>query len=43
MYTNIPQDQLFNNGIAAYHQFKEAFKLDVVQRQSGNTKKTAKL
>ncbi|PKY49021.1 hypothetical protein RhiirA4_464807 [Rhizophagus irregularis] len=43
MYTNIPQDQLFNNGVAAYHQFKEAYKLDVVQRQSGNTKRAAKL
>jgi hypothetical protein len=30
---------LSNNGIAAYNQFQEVYKLDVVQRQSGNSKK----
>ena len=38
MYANIPRDPLSNNGLAAYSQFKEAYKLDVAQRQSGNTK-----
>ncbi len=38
MYTNISRDPLSNNGLAAYNQFKEAYKLDVAQRQSGNTK-----
>ena len=38
MYANVPRDPLSNNGLAAYSQFKEAYKLDVAQRQSGNTK-----
>ena len=38
MYANISRDPLSNNGLAAYNQFKEACKLDVIQRQSGNTK-----
>ena len=38
MYANVLRDPLFNNDLAAYSQFKEAYKLDVAQRQSGNTK-----
>ena len=38
MYANVPRDPLSNNGLAAYSQFKEAYKLDVAQRQFGNTK-----
>ena len=38
MCANVLRDPLSNNGLAAYSQFKEAYKLDVAQRQSGNTK-----
>jgi len=38
MYAHISRDPISNNGHAAYKQFKEAYKLDVIQRQSGNTK-----
>ena len=39
MYVNIQRDALSNNGIAAYNLFREVYMLDVVQRQSGNSKK----
>ena len=35
MYTNnVSRDTSSNNGIAAYKQFREVYKLDIVQRQS---------
>src|SRR3954452_20096959 len=37
IYANIPRDPLSNNGLAAYKLFKEVYKLDVVQRQFGNS------
>ena len=38
MYANILRNLLFNDSFAAYNQFKEAYKLDVIQHQSENTK-----
>ena len=39
MYTNdISQDTLSNNGIASYKHFSKAYKLNIVQRQSGDSK-----
>src|SRR5436189_490028 len=38
MYANTKKDALSNSGLVAYKQFKEAYKLEVVQRQSGNSK-----
>ncbi|CAG8690619.1 9574_t:CDS:2, partial [Scutellospora calospora] len=38
MYTTtILRDPLSNNGIVAYKQFREVYKLDIVQRQSGDS------
>ena len=38
MYANnITHDIISNDGIAAYKHFREVYKLDVVQRQSGNS------
>src|SRR3954451_692592 len=37
VYVNIPRDPLSNSGLAAYNLFKEVYKLDVIQRQSGNS------
>src|SRR6266498_5584034 len=38
MYTtNISQNKTFNNGIASYKNFSEACKLDIIQRQSGDS------
>jgi ATP-dependent DNA helicase PIF1 len=37
MYTKISRDPLSNNGFAAYNLFREVYKLDVIQRQSGNS------
>ena len=39
IYANILRDPLSNNGHGVYNQFKEAYKLDVIQRQSEDTKK----
>ncbi len=38
MYTKISQNLLSNTGLVAYNQFKEAYRLDVIQHQSGDTK-----
>ncbi|RHZ78599.1 hypothetical protein Glove_159g42 [Diversispora epigaea] len=38
MYTDVLRDPLSNNGHATYLLFQEVYKLDVVQRQSGNSK-----
>src|SRR5947207_11229649 len=35
--TNISQDVVSNNGMAAYKQFLEVYKLDIIQRQSGES------
>ncbi len=38
MYSQIPQhDTLSNDSITAYRQFQEVYKLDVIQRQSGDS------
>jgi len=38
MYSQIPRhDMLSNDGITAYRQFREVYKLDVIQRQSGDS------
>jgi hypothetical protein len=38
MYANDKSgDEMSNNGIATYEQFREAYKLDVIQRQSGDS------
>jgi ATP-dependent DNA helicase PIF1 len=37
MYVNISRDQLSNDGLAAYKMFREVYKLNAVQRQSGDT------
>jgi len=37
VYVNIPREPLSNSGLAAYNLFKEVYKLDVIQRQSGNS------
>jgi hypothetical protein len=40
MYANDKSgDEMSNNGIATYKQFREAYKLDVIQRQSGDSEK----
>ncbi|PKB92211.1 hypothetical protein RhiirA5_387844, partial [Rhizophagus irregularis] len=39
MYASTKRDELSDSGFAAYKQFKEAYKLNVVQRQLGNSKK----
>ncbi|GES80911.1 ATP-dependent DNA helicase Pif1-like [Rhizophagus clarus] len=38
MYADDKRDALSNSGLAVYKQFKEAYKLKTVQRQSGNSK-----
>ncbi|GET60560.1 ATP-dependent DNA helicase PIF1-like [Rhizophagus irregularis DAOM 181602=DAOM 197198] len=38
MYASTKRDELSDSGFVAYKQFKEAYKLNVVQRQSGNSK-----
>ncbi|RGB21955.1 hypothetical protein C1646_776928 [Rhizophagus diaphanus] len=38
MYASTKRDALSDSSFAAYKQFKEAYKLNVVQRQSGNSK-----
>ncbi|PKB95961.1 hypothetical protein RhiirA5_435717 [Rhizophagus irregularis] len=38
MYASTKRDELSDSSFAAYKQFKEAYKLNVVQRQSGNSK-----
>ncbi|RGB22365.1 hypothetical protein C1646_822580 [Rhizophagus diaphanus] len=38
MYVSTKQDALSDSSFAAYKQFKEAYKLNVIQRQSGNSK-----
>jgi hypothetical protein len=38
MYSDTKQDNLSNGGLAIYKQFKEVYKLETVQRQSGNSK-----
>ena len=38
MFAKSKRDALSNSGLAAYKHFKEAYKLNVVQRQSGNSK-----
>ena len=35
--TNVSHDTKSNDGITAYKQFREVYKLDIVQRQSGET------
>jgi DNA replication protein DnaC len=35
--TNILKDSLSNDSIVAYNQFQEVYKLDIVERQSGNS------
>lgn len=37
IYSTVLRDPLSNDGIAAYRQFQEVYKLDVIQRQSGNS------
>ena len=38
MYANDnTHNEISNNGIASYQQFREAYKLEVVQRQSGES------
>lgn len=37
MYIDISRDALSNDGLAVYKQFKEVYKLDVIQCQSGNS------
>src|SRR6185436_10281227 len=37
MYTTISRDSLSNDGRTAYKQFQEVYKLDVIQRQSGDS------
>lgn len=37
LYTSVLRDPLSNNGHAAYTLFREVYRLDVVQRQSGNS------
>src|SRR5439155_1088008 len=38
MYSQIPRcDPLSNDGIVAYSQFREVYKLDIIQRQSGDS------
>ena len=39
IYVSIQRDVLFNNGIAAYNLFREVYMLDIIQKQSGNSKK----
>ena len=34
---NASRDTLSNNGIASYKQFREVYKLEIIQRQSGNS------
>ena len=38
MYTNNLQELLSNDDFAAYKLFREVYKLDVIQRQSGNSR-----
>ena len=38
MYNDAKQSSLSNSGIVAYKQFKEVYKLEIAQRQSGNSK-----
>ncbi len=38
IYVDAKQDLLFNSGMAAYKQFKEVYKLEIAQCQSGNSK-----
>jgi hypothetical protein len=38
MYADTKRDLLSNSGIATYKQFKEMYKLEIAQRQSGNSK-----
>ena len=37
MYASNQHDTLSNDGFAAYKQFQEVYKLDVIQRQSGDS------
>jgi len=37
MYADAKRDSLSNSGIAAYNQFKEVYKLEIAQCQSGNS------
>lgn len=37
VYVRISRDPLSNNGLAVYNLFNEVYKLDIVQRQSGNS------
>ncbi|GBC15565.1 ATP-dependent DNA helicase PIF1 [Rhizophagus irregularis DAOM 181602=DAOM 197198] len=37
MYSKISRDTLSNEGIKTYRQFREVYKLDVIQRQSGDS------
>ena len=39
VYAKILRGPLSNNGLAAYNLFKEVYKLDVIERQSGNSQK----
>ena len=39
VYVKISKSSLSNNGLAAYNLFKEVYKLDVIQCQSGNFQK----
>src|ERR1044072_8490175 len=38
MYADTKRDVLSNGGHIVYKQFKEVYKLDIIQRQSGNSK-----
>lgn len=38
MYARAQKDALSNDGFAAYRQFREAYKLEVIQRQSGDSR-----
>ena len=38
MYINVSRDDLSNDGFVAYKSFREVYKLNVIQRQSGNSK-----
>ena len=37
MYSNISHNTNSNDGIASYKNFREVYKLDVIQRQSGDS------
>src|SRR6266498_3142008 len=42
MYASTQRDTLSNDGFAAYKQFREVYKLDVIQRQSGDSEEQQK-